>query len=266
MLIKQLNTSPFVSLVIPCYNERNRLSLLISGLESFDNEWKESYEIIAVDDGSQDGTAVYLRELLEQKFPNPRFKVIRLPENRGKGGALQAGVQVAKGQFILTLDADMAAHPLQLKRWLAKLGQTFSEQEILIASRNHPDSHINAKAHRKVTGSIFNQLVKAVTPIKESDTQCGFKLYPNKIGKLLFRDLQISGWAHDIEILYKAHAIGIPIKSMPITWQHVEDEKIAVFKDGLKMAVHTIRLSWQFKFNHQLKKDLQQAQAHYGKN
>ncbi len=252
-----------MSLVIPCYNERNRLNLLIKGLEEFYAEWKQTFEIIVVDDGSKDGTAVYLSELLEQKFPNFLFRVIRLPQNQGKGSALQKGVKAARGQFILTLDADMAAHPLQLKRWLASLGQTFSENEILIASRNHKDSNINAKAHRKITGSMFNQLVKSVTPIQEADTQCGFKLYPSKIGKLLFDDLQIKGWAHDIEILYKAHAIGIPVRSMPIKWQHVEDEKIAVVKDGVKMALHTIKLSWRFRFDPQLKEDLRKAKEMY---
>ncbi len=259
-----MKTNPlFVSLVIPCYNESRRLHLLIKGLETFQTNWKYDFEIVVVDDGSKDGTALIVAQLLENKFFNRLFKVISLPKNQGKGGALQAGVQQAKGDFVLTLDADMAAKPTQLIHWLKQMDGAFPENTILIASRNHALSKIEAKAHRKITGSLFNQLVKLFTPIQQSDTQCGFKLYPKVIGQLLFEKLYLKGWTHDIELLYKAYYLGIPVKAMPIEWKHVDDEKIDVLRDGIKMAWQTIKISLQFRFNRSKRRELKALKAQY---
>ncbi|NJK83941.1 MAG: glycosyltransferase [Saprospiraceae bacterium] len=261
-----MKTHPLsISLVIPCYNESKRLPLLIKGLEAFHSDWEHHFEILVVDDGSQDGTAPLVKQLLENKFPNRLFKVIALPQNQGKGGALQAGVEQARGNYILTLDADMAAQPTQLIAWLKQLNGTFPENTILIASRNHALSKIEAKTHRKITGSLFNQLVQFLTPIRQSDTQCGFKLYPRFIGQLLFRELQLKGWAHDIELLYKAYYLDIPVKAMPVEWTHVNDEKIDVLRDGIKMAWQTIKISWQFQFHPKKRKELNTLKIAYQK-
>lgn len=240
-----------LSLVIPCYNEVNRIQHLTSALKSFDNNWYNGYEIIIVDDGSSDGTAEKVEKALDNLLSKAEtVSVIRLDKNVGKGGALQAGVAVATGDFILTLDADMAAKPKQLKRWLQILpNQEFSDEQILIGSREHKDSEVEAKGNRKTLGRIFNSLTQLTTSLNFKDTQCGFKLYPAAIAKSLFADLSTKGWAHDVEILYKAQLNGIDIQSMPVKWQHIEDEKINVGSDGMKMALQTIFISLKEKFN-----------------
>lgn len=254
-IIRILNKiPPFVSLVIPCFNESKRLFRLESALVAFQTTWAKSFEVIVVDDGSKDDTANCAEQILGKLLQKADFQVISLPENQGKGGALRAGVLAASGNYILTLDADMAAHPLLLEQWFQS--SMPSHQEIWIGSRAHKDSVIKAKSHRKITGSIYNLLVRLVTPIKESDTQCGFKLYPNQVGKVLFESLLLRGWAHDIELLYKAHYLGMTIKSMPVVWEHVEDEKIAVLQDGIKMARQTIYLSFLFRFNRTFRRNL----------
>ncbi|MEN0045569.1 MAG: dolichyl-phosphate beta-glucosyltransferase [Bacteroidota bacterium] len=254
-----------ISLVIPCYNESNRLSYLEAGLREFRDQWQYSYEVIIVDDGSKDDTA----QLLQEKFlplsdNKVEYKIIPLSQNQGKGGALQAGVRAAKGAFVLTLDADMAARPTELNKWLKQLPLTqFSPKEILIGSRNHPESQIDARQDRKFAGQVFNTLVRIVTPIKNSDTQCGFKLYPTPIAQLLFQDLQIKGWAHDIELLYKANYLKIPVKSMPLQWQHIDDEKIDVLADGVKMAWETVKLSFRFRMVKEYRSILKACRKRY---
>ena len=240
-----------ISLVIPCFNEENRVSYLINALKSFDSKWTNAYEVIIVDDGSSDNTTTKIEAALEGLLGKAeKVEVIKLEKNLGKGGALQKGVAAASGDFILTLDADMAAKPIILQNWLQKLpNRKFSENQILIGSREHKDSKIDAKGNRKILGRIFNGLTQMVTPLNFQDTQCGFKLYPASIAKELFSDLSSKGWAHDVEILYKAKLRDYDIQSMPVKWQHVEGEKINVGSDGLKMAFQTMIISLKEKFN-----------------
>ncbi|MEM9886785.1 MAG: glycosyltransferase [Bacteroidota bacterium] len=248
----------FISLIIPCYNESDRIFHLERGIREFRQKWENSYEIIIVDDGSKDDTSQLIRVRL------PEIRLITLEQNEGKGGALRRGILEAKGRFLLTLDADMAAHPLELQKWLRLLPEHhFSDQQILIASRNHAQSQINAKSHRKFAGHIFNTLVRLLTPIRLSDTQCGFKLYPRVIGQLLFQDLYTKGWAHDIELLYKAAYLKIEIIPMPINWKHVDTEKIDVLFDGIKMARETTAMVFRYRFKKRFRKELQNLKQRY---
>ena len=234
-----------ISLVIPCYNESKRINHLLKTLKSFDGSWDLPLEIIIVDDGSSDETA----QQIEQNFTNAfsdkvEFHLVKLGKNQGKGGALKAGVEKAQGDFILTMDADNATHPGELKKWLASLpGKTFQEDEILIGSREHQNSNVKGNALRRLAGLIFNFVIQLFTNLYISDTQCGFKLYPTSIAKKLFGSLKTNGWAHDVELLYSAKMNGYKIKSLPVKWIEQEDSKISLVSDSIKMTFETIRIS-----------------------
>lgn len=245
-----INFHKKLSLVIPCYNETDRIQYLTKALKTFDSKWYNTYEVVIVDDGSTDGTSQKVKDALDGSLSNAAVNIISLDNNVGKGGALQTGVEAATGDFILTLDADMAAQPTILKNWLQRLpNNVFREDQILIGSREHKDSQVQAKSNRKTLGRAFNVLTQLTTSLNFKDTQCGFKLYPAKIAKSLFANLQSKGWSHDVEILYKAQLQGIDIQSMPVKWQHIEGEKINVGSDGMKMAFQTILISWRERFN-----------------
>lgn len=252
-----------LSLVIPCYNEAAQVTRLVKSLERFDRLWDGAYEVILVDDGSKDDTATHLQAaLLQAALTKGEAEVLALPKNVGKGGALQAGVARATGDFILTLDADTATPPQQVKEWLAQLpGHTFPPDKILIGSRENDFSQVKGTPLRRFAGLIYNFIVQFFTNLTFSDTQCGFKLYPATIGKPLFANLHNKGWAHDIELLYQAALQGIKIVPMPITWQHQDDSKISLVKDSLQMAWDTLlitsRLTWNWMVIQPLK-DLRQ--------
>ena len=127
-----------VSLVFPSYNERKRLPNLLNALKEFDEFWQIPYDIIIVDDGSKDGSPELVRKLFEDAFSeNASFRLIVLPQNKGKGGALKAGVEQATGDYILTIDADAATRPLQLVEWISELPENQpKDNEILIGSGN----------------------------------------------------------------------------------------------------------------------------------
>ena len=223
-----------LSLVIPCYNESDRIGLLFAGLNSFKEKWGGAFEVIIINDGSTDNTEALLlgNEFYQQ---NKDIVSVYSQENTGKGGALRNGVLKAKGDFILTLDADMAAPPEELLKWYAAWNGRPAANTIYIGSREHKDSIITKQGDRKVAGNIFNTIVRILTPLKMRDTQCGFKLYPIVVAKSLFDNLQTYGWAHDVELLYKAHLDKVNIVEMPLAWNAVEGSKISLFSDGFKM-------------------------------
>jgi len=229
------NVPVSLSLVIPCYNEADRVGLLYGGLESFIGRWKGPLEVVIVNDGSKDNTEQRLKEHPVYKS-NSKIITIYTQANTGKGGALRNGVLKATGDHILTLDADMASPPDELIKWQQLVGGTFANDTIYIGSREHKDSIITKQGDRKLAGNIFNFIVRAISPLKGiRDTQCGFKLYPAAEAKRLFGSLQTFGWAHDVELLYKAYLDKMKIVEMPLTWNAIEGSKIVLLRDGFNM-------------------------------
>ena len=232
--MNDISGSDLLTLVIPCYNESDRINLMYEGIRSFTEKWKGPVEIIIINDGSKDDTETLLKS---HSIYNQHKDIISVytQQNTGKGGALRNGVMRAKGKYILTLDADMATPPEQLIKWLSLLKGGFDSNTIYIGSREHRDSIIKKTGNRKVAGNIFNLVVQAVTPLKMRDTQCGFKLYPGHVAKEVFSELKTYGWAHDVELLYKAKLNGVKIIEMPVEWNAIEGSKINVIRDGFNM-------------------------------
>lgn len=222
---------------------------MIEGVREFTQRASFDYEVIIVDDGSTDNTSVAIREndFFKQLDASGKFKLVSLPSNRGKGAALKAGVEAATGTHILTLDADMATRPSDVLKWLAANNQQFPEKEIWIASREHPDSKVTEYPARRRTGRAFNFTVRFLTPLRFRDTQCGFKLYPAGIAKELFSKQKSTGWAHDVELLYRAHINEIPVRDLPVTWVAQDGTKISPAKDSLPMLLSVIGVSVRMK-------------------
>lgn len=241
---------PHVSLVIPCYNEAKRIHILTAALKELELHHTFDFEVLVVDDGSTDttvsqlGADAFLNELTEKG----KFRLIVSLANGGKGAALRQGVLAAKGDYILTLDADMSTHPLQLEKWRDSLGGTFNTKEILIGSRPHPESKLQEKPSRKFIGIIFNFYVRMFSELTVKDSQCGFKLYPADIAKKLFDTMKVMGWAHDVEILYKAQLLGYKITEMPVVWDVRDNSKVSVIRDSVKMFIQILKISLYVRF------------------
>lgn len=239
--MRSVSQISFLSIVIPCYNESDRLELMFNGIKHFIGQWQAKLEIIIVNDGSKDDFSQLAKQhpvYLENK------QVIQIidQQNTGKGGALKNGVMQAMGDYVLTLDADMAAPPDELFTWFDLLKNGLQENTIYIGSREHKDSLITKQNNRKVMGTIFNMIVRTFTRLRIKDTQCGFKLYPAAIARYLFKDLKTYGWAHDVELLYKASLNKWKIVEMPLVWNAVDGSKINVLRDSFNMMMETIRI------------------------
>lgn len=234
---------PSVSLVVPMYDEESRIDALFEGIEEFASLWEGDYEVILVDDGSKDHT-------FKRVLTHPGFNILKLEHrlkllqqaNSGKGSALKTGIQAASKSYTLTLDADLAARPVEIIQWL-RARKGFSVKEILIGSREHHNSKIRSSVLRHWVGNIFNLVTRWILGTELLDTQCGFKLYSTSAAKSLFHDLQIPGWSHDIEILMKANYLGYDIVEMPLKWDEMEGSKINVLRDGWNMFWEVIRIA-----------------------
>lgn len=257
-----------LSIVIPCYNEELRIQSVLSDLQDFVKIWEDDWEVIFVDDGSEKELKSYLEEDVSLKSLD--WKVIRLAENSGKGFALKEGVNEAKYDYILTIDADGSYHPSQVKSWIEQSGK-IPDNEIWLGSRMHNDSTMvweneknrKNKSTRKWMGLGYNIYVKTITNIDVYDTQSGFKLYPKSLALYLFNHLKNYGWAHDVSLLYKANLNEINIVEQPVHCLHKEGSKIQLVQDTFKMFFQTMKISFQEKWQYFVKTPLQ---AMMGKN
>jgi glycosyltransferase involved in cell wall biosynthesis/tetratricopeptide (TPR) repeat protein len=253
-----------LSLVIPLYNEVDRIGLMAEELKKFESVWKLPYEVVLVNDGSSDDTLSLLNATYveAEQVEQVSYKVINVEKNAGKGNALKVGVEAATGDHILTLDADMAATPDSLLHWLGALeGKTFDDSTILIASREHEDSVISTdKNDRRILGRTFNFGIQVLTGLSLQDTQCGFKLYPKEIGKRLFEQMRVKGWAHDVELMHNAKLYNIDVVEMSIHWKEVAESKVSMWSDGLKMGAVSVVIVlvnlFQFFFTNSIKETI----------
>ena len=161
----------------------------------------------------------------------------------GKGYALKMGVKEAKKDWILTLDTDLSVKLIQINNWFKIYKLKYNT--VYFGSRNHPKSILEAKLHRKVMGNFLNIILKVVFEKKLSqikDTQCGFKLYPKKIAKKIFKNIFTLNFAHDIEILIKLSEQRIKVILLPIKWKHYSESKVNIITDSFKIIFSIFKI------------------------
>jgi len=175
-----------------------------------------------VDDGSTDGTARVVENLVGAIHELP-LRLICHPQNQGKGAAVKTGAMAAQGEWILFLDADLAAHPSEM----AKAFPWLDGYDIIMGSRRVAGADIAERqpVYRHWLGRLFNLFIRIYLGLPFHDTQCGFKLF-NRKTKFLFENLQSSGWTFDVELLYRAQRQNFRIKEIPVTWRHGRESRV----------------------------------------
>jgi dolichyl-phosphate beta-glucosyltransferase len=229
----------FLSVIIPAYNEEERLPRAIKETALYLMMQDYRSEILVVENGSTDKTfqvANYYLTLFTSKVGNIRGRLIH--SLKGKGAAVQAGMQCAQGTWLYMADADFST-PIEYVR---KFLPPEFEGEIAIASREAPGSaRFDEPYRRRITGRIFNSMTRTLLPdIK--DTQCGFKMFRRDVAKDLFNSLSVMGWAFDVEILYLAAQRGYTIKEIGVPWYYNGDSRVKVIRDSLRMAADITRI------------------------
>ena len=221
--------NPFLSIVIPAHNEESRLPDTLEQLIRFLGKQTFTSEIIVVENGSHDRTYAIAKEFAD------RHANVRVIQNdwRGKGLAIQRGVQEASGEYIFMCDADLSMPVEEIRKFLPPQLQGV---DIAIGSREAPGAvRYNEPYYRHFTGRIFNTLIRLLVLPTLQDTQCGFKCIRADVARDIFPYQTLTGWAFDVELLYIARRHGYQIVEIPIDWYFNADSKISVIRDSLRM-------------------------------
>ena len=232
----QLNPShPYISIVVPAYNESLRIGPSIESILGFINNHKFTAEIILVDDGSIDDTVE-----IASDFP---LRIVQNDSNRGKGYSVQRGILEAKGTWVLFTDADLSAPIEELDR-LLEVGEEGAD--VVIGSRAVDRSKIaiHQSQAREVGGILFNLMVRLILGLPIQDTQCGFKLFRREKVWPVFRSQTIYGFGFDPEVLFIAKRRGLTIREIPVAWSHNDGSKVCFLRDGLEMFLDLARIRW----------------------
>jgi dolichyl-phosphate beta-glucosyltransferase len=227
-----------LSVVIPAYNEAARLPATLRELCAFLDGYGRRAEVIVVDDGSTDDTSDVVRRI---EAEDARFRLIRLPQNRGKGYAVRTGVVNAAGQLVLFADADAATPFAELARLESHLA---AGARVAIGSRAIHDraTKVEARIYRRIAGRIFHAVVRLYAIRGFVDTQCGFKLFDAPVAHDLFSRMRMTGYSFDVEVLLMAVRAGYKVAEVPVNWVHQPGSKVRVVRDGLRMAVDVLRI------------------------
>ncbi len=233
-------SNPFLSIIIPAYNEERRLPGTLEQVLSFLNSQSYQSEILIVENASQDNTFQVAEEFAS------RFHAESLPiqvlkeQERGKGAAVKKGMYASSGEYRFMCDADLSMPVSEINRFFPPV---LPDVDIAIASREAPGAvRYNEPAYRHLVGRVFNTLIRLLALPTLNDTQCGFKCFRGDIVEGLFGDMTITGWSFDVEILYLAQRRGLRIKEVPIPWFYNPDSHISVVSDSAQMALDIFKI------------------------
>jgi glycosyltransferase involved in cell wall biosynthesis len=235
---------PDLSIVIPAYNEEQRITPTLDRLHAFLAGEKRSYEIVVVDDGSTDGTA----DLVEQLAARiPHLRVVRSKPNRGKGAAVRVGMLAARGEVRVMCDADGSMPPEEMPKLLAKIAT--GNVEIAIGSRYAPGAAPNTSQPRwRVLWSrLCNKVIQRYLVPGVRDTQCGFKAFTAEAARDLFVRARIDGWAFDLEVLALARRRGWGIAEVGVSWTDDRRSRVNPLRDLWKVIKEALTIRRNLK-------------------
>jgi len=230
-----------LSVIIPAFNEAERLpKTLLEAYPYLEQHFHNQFEVIVVDDGSQDETVKRTRSLMVKR---PALHVIAFHENQGKGAAVKAGMLAAQGDICLFMDADHSTHIREVEKVLPLIHQGYG---VVIASRQHPDSTIPVHQSwlREHMGQTFNLFVRKMVNLSMKDTQCGFKAFHQDACQYVFGHLHLKGFSFDVEALHLAQKGGYRIAEIPVVWTDVLNSRVQMILDPLRMFYDLLKIRY----------------------
>lgn len=229
-----------LSVIIPAYNEEKRLPETLQDIAKFLNTYEKEVEVLVVDDGSTDNTIKVAQEYGKQI---QHFRVIAQEQNQGKGAAVKRGMQEAKGEWKLFMDADNAT-PLNE---VELLWPSTNEYEVIIGSRHLKTSNVVIAQpwYRRLISRAGNLLIQATIVRGIVDTQAGFKLFSKKAAQDIFSKQEIMRWGFDMELLAIAQKIfGYQIKEVPISWYNSNESRLRPIRDSWRTLKELMKIKW----------------------
>ncbi len=235
-LINQQNNTPYLSIIIPAFNEETRLPQTLPKVAKFVEAQSYQAEVLVVDDGSIDRTPDIVEEFSTE---HAAVRLVRA-EHGGKGHAVKVGMLQARGEYAFLCDADLAMPITELPKFLPPQQNSY---EVAIGSREVEGAvRYDEPAYRHVMGRVFNWLVKVMAVPGFEDTQCGFKCFHTSVIQDLFSHQTIDGFSFDVEVLYIAQKRDYKIIEVPIHWYYQSESKVHPVRDTFRMFRDMIRV------------------------
>lgn len=236
------------SLIIPAYNEESRIATTLLAVLSYFAEQQYDAEVIVVDDGSEDRT----REVVGETARPGRTPVrcLALGQNRGKGAAVNAGMQAARGAYRIFYDADGSTPIAELE----KLWPAFAAgAAVVIGSRSLPGSDVavRQKWYRECMGKTFNALLRLMSLTRFPDTQCGFKGFTAEACARIFPRQTVWRFSFDVELLVIARRQGLTVAQVPVRWVNEPKSRVDPLRDSTRMFLDMLVIrfrSWTGRY------------------
>jgi dolichyl-phosphate beta-glucosyltransferase len=231
---------PLLSLIVPAYNEADRLPDSIQRIQKHSRSWNFPFEVIVVVEPSEDRTLVLAENAVKSWID---LRVLTHHEKRGKGFAVRSGMLRARGDLIFFTDADLSTPLEDLDAALALFANDRSI-DLIVGNRMHPESQIlqRQSVSRERMGKVFNRIVQTLTGLRIRDTQCGFKGFRNRAAKEIFGRQRIDGFSFDVEVLLLARAMGFVIAELPVHWTNSEASRVHPVRDSTRMFFDVVRV------------------------
>lgn len=229
---------PFVSIIIPAYNEEARLPESLSLIAAFAQSQPYPVEVVVVDNNSSDRTHAIVEEFADEvPYVRPLFE-----GTQGKGAAVRTGMLAARGAYRFVCDADLSMPIEEIVRFLPPQLDHF---DVAIGSREAPGAvRYDEPWHRHVMGRVFNTIVRLFAVHGFQDTQAGFKMFRAEVAEALFPLQTLNGWSFDVEVLFLAQKRGYRIVEVPISWYYKANTRIHPIRDSIDMFMDVLRIRW----------------------
>jgi glycosyltransferase involved in cell wall biosynthesis len=228
--------TPFISLIIPAYNEENRLPRALEQVFTFLGTQPYSFEVLVIENGSTDRTLEIANAFAASR---PNLIVIH-EEQKGKGIAVKRGVLAAQGEYRFICDTDLSMPIEEILKFFPPQLEHF---DVAIGSREALGSiRYDEPSYRHWGGRVVNLLIRMLILPGFQDTQCGFKCFRAETTLPLFEQQTLKGWSFDIELLYLARRKKLQIREVPINWYFDADSKVSAVRDALQMITDIFRI------------------------
>ena len=237
---KEILPPPTYSIVLPAYNESERVAATLQKISAHAAQRHWEAEIIVVNDGSTDATAAIVQSHAARC---PAVRLVENPGNRGKGYSVRNGMLQAKGDVLLFSDADLSSPIAEADKLFAAIADG---ADVAIGSR-WIDVELQTKRqplYRQLFGRMYNLALRLILGLRFKDTQCGFKAFNRHAADTLFPMQEIERWGFDPELLYLARRFHLKVKEVPVEWAHREGTRINPLRDGLRMLLEMVKVRW----------------------
>jgi dolichyl-phosphate beta-glucosyltransferase len=220
-----VRTTTALTVILPCYNEAERLPQTLQTLLAHLSETPGEVEVLVVDDGSTDATVMVAEAVATV---DRRVRVLSYQPNRGKGFAVRTGMLAAEGELIVFTDADGSYGPRDLDRILGALG----EAPVAIGTRA---SGTSGPVARRVASRVFNLAIRGSLGLRFGDTQSGLKGFRRAAAQAIFRQARVDGFAFDVEALWLAGQLRLEVAEVAVQALERPGSKVQMLADALGM-------------------------------